>query len=80
MTTLNIVFSFQIPAHPVDNRTKALWKAPNDEELRRYFGYKEMIICPTCNLLLADVTELRNDHRNAGGFSVAKRDLFDQCK
>ena len=72
--------AFQFPAHPVDARTKAMWEAPNDNELRRYYGYKELIVCPTCQLLLADVAELRNEHRNAGGFSVTKKELFDQCK
>jgi len=53
----------------------------DDEQLRRYFGYKGLILCPTCKLLLADVNELRTEHRNAGGFAyVSKKDLFDERK
>jgi hypothetical protein len=72
----------QFPSHPVDSRTKRLWEDPvDDDQLRRYFGYQGLIICPTCELLMADVEELRNEHRNAGGFAyVTKKEIFDKRK
>ena len=57
-----------------------MWESASDDDLHRYFGYKGMILCPTCNLILGDVEELRREHRNAGDFSVAKKVLFNRRK
>ena len=78
-----MLYTFQIssfPAHPMNASTAKLWTNGTDEELRSYFSYKQFLICPRCQLILADFNELKNHHRNAPGFLIRKKDLFDQRK
>ena len=74
------LFLFQFPAHPVEDRTSGFWDRNDAEELARYFSCNDLVICPTCNLLLVDVAELQREHWNAGAFTIPKQQLFDQCK
>jgi len=57
-----------------------MWNSNDDDILKAYFGYKHLVICPNCGLLLADIAELRREHRNAGAFPMPKKQLFKQCK
>ena len=62
----------------MDASTAQLWIRGIDEELRSYFSYKEFPICPQCNIIMADINELKSQHRNAPGLTIRKKDLFDQ--
>jgi hypothetical protein len=76
----NIAFPFQFPAHAEDQRTATMWRDNDEVILQAYYGYKGLAICPTCGLIVADIAELQREHRNAGAFSVTKKQLFKQCK
>ena len=73
------VSSFQMN-HPVDASTSKLWTNGTDQQLQSYFSYKEFPICPLCNIILADLNELKSQHRNAPGFMTRKKDLFNPRK
>ena len=75
-----LFFAFQMVNHPVDAGTLKLWINGSDQELFAYFSYKGQPICPLCNLILADINELKTEHRFAPAFTSRKKDLYEQRK
>ena len=72
--------SLQGVSHPVHSGTLHLWSTLNTSPLEAYYSGKYFVACPTCELLLADVEELLQWHRNAGPFTERKKPYMVQCK
>ena len=64
--------------HRVDHCSRYYWESASEDELRRYYGYRNRgYICPTCRCIVLTFEEFFEGHRYAAGFTrVSKHRLF----
>jgi len=67
--------------HILDDLMINMWFLCRPEELQHYYGIYDFLVCPDCELMVADVDEMKNDHLWAGKFkNMSKEDLYHKRK